>query len=669
MSQIAAVKPPDQGHVHLARRTRCPSRDRCDTIPSMKSPARYSNPFATRPTRHPVESWRLRQTEMFFIVLGFIATILQHGLHGVTSFVWWEMGLVTVVAMLFLTASIGLRYRWSLARATFLQTRRSELLVSAIWLAGIAAILVVGGVLRRIFAEDLGRPRAIVLWSEICLAIRVVIHMIRGIRLAAGGRRNPAMLLVVSFLLLIVVGTALLMLPRSCADHETLATPLFDRLRIALFTATSATCVTGLTVVNTGGAHPYWSPLGQVVILALIQLGGLGIMTCGAFFAVAGGSVAIRESTTMAELLESEQIGHVRRLVLTILMFTLASEVIGAVLLSGLWDGRPFLERAFFSIFHSVSAFCNAGFTLTDNNLLGWATRWQVWGVVAGLIILGGLGFAVIYNIGLIARSRWTSLRRDPLFGLSRVRVRVVLTSRLVLVTTAGLLAAGTIGYFLLESPAMAAQAPVSDERLEAAIAGEAPLPEAGPELRERIADAWFQSVTFRTAGFNTTDHTKLQPATKLFAIALMFIGASPGSTGGGIKTTCFALMILGLVSILRGREHAEMRGRTIPDVNLKRAFAVISLGLAAVMTTTMLVVVFERRPERFLDHLFEATSAFGTVGVSSIGTQNLTVPSQYVIMVTMFLGRVGPLTLLMALAGTAREARYEYPLERVTLG
>ncbi|HUG91365.1 MAG TPA: potassium transporter TrkG, partial [Planctomycetaceae bacterium] len=384
----------------------------------MPTPARYSNPFATRPTRHPVESQRLRQAELFFIGLGLVAVVLQNGLHGVTNLVWWEMGLVAVVAMLFLSVSLSLRFRWSLARASFLRTRRAEIFTSVAWLAGIAAIALVWIPLRRQLGLDLSRPRAVVLWSECCLAFRAVIHVVRGTRRATGGRANPALLLVVSFLILIALGTVLLMLPRAYADRATLETGLADRLRVSLFTATSATCVTGLTVVDTGGADPYWSRLGQVVILALIQLGGLGIMTCGAFFAVtAGGSVPIRESTTLAELLESEKVGDVRRLVRTILLFTFASEIVGAALLSGLWADKTLSEQAFYSVFHSVSAFCNAGFSLTENSLLGWSTRWQVWGAAAGLIILGGLGFSVIYNVSLFARSRVTALRRDPLFG------------------------------------------------------------------------------------------------------------------------------------------------------------------------------------------------------------------------------------------------------------
>ena len=636
----------------------------------MPPAARYPNPFATRPTRHPLESRRLRHAEVFFVVLGLVAAVLQNGLHGVTSLIWWEMGLMSVLAMVFLTVSLVLRFRWSLARATFLRTRRAEILTSAVWLAGAAAILLAGGPVRRMLELDLSRPRAAVLWSECCLAFRAVIHIVRGMRKATAGGGNPAMLLVVSFLMLIGLGTVLLMLPRAAADPATLDAPFTDRLRVALFTATSATCVTGLTVVDTGGADPHWSRMGQVVILGLFQLGGLGIMTCGAFFAVAAGrSMPIRESATMAEMLESEQVGDVRRLVRAILLFTFGSELLGAVLLSGLWADLPLGERVFYSVFHSVSAFCNAGFALTQNSFVGWGTRWQVWGVLAGLIILGGLGFSVLYNVSLIVRSRLRPLPRDPLYGLSRVRARLMLTSWLVLVTTAALLGLGTLGYFLLESSALAARTPVADAQVEAAVERGGSLPARGPGIGERAAEAWFQSVTFRTAGFNTVDHSRLQPATKLFAVGLMFIGASPGSTGGGIKTTCFALTILGLLAILRGRPHAEIRGRTIPDINIKRAFAILSLALAAVMTTTMLLVVFERRPERFLDHLFEATSAFGTVGVSSIGTGNLTSPSQYAVIVTMFLGRVGPLTLLIALAGRVREARYEYPTGRVALG
>ncbi|MFQ5730966.1 MAG: potassium transporter TrkG, partial [Planctomycetaceae bacterium] len=228
-------------------------------------------------------------------------------------------------------------------------------------------------------------------------------------------------------------------------------------------------------------------------------------------------------------------------------------------------------------------------------------------------------------------------------------RVRLTLTTRLAASTTVLLLVAGTLGYYLLESTSNATK----------------------PENDSPLAEAWFQAVTFRTAGFNTVDHGDLQPATKLFAIFLMFVGASPGSTGGGVKTVCFAVTALALLSILRGRDRVEIAGRTIPQELVNRALAIVWLGIAMVMAATLLLTLFEGDGQngRFLDHLFEATSAFATVGVSTGITPELSSASRLVIIVTMFVGRVGPLTVLIALAGRQRTARYDYPVERVTLG
>jgi trk system potassium uptake protein TrkH len=220
-------------------------------------------------------------------------------------------------------------------------------------------------------------------------------------------------------------------------------------------------------------------------------------------------------------------------------------------------------------------------------------------------------------------------------------------TSRLVLTTTAGLLVVGGLAFFVLEQ----------DNTL------------AGRPLSERLAESWFQSVTFRTAGFNTVDFQQIRPATQLLGIALMFIGASPGSTGGGIKTVVFALLVLATAATVSGRERVEVAARTIPDSNVQRAAAVALLGLVTLLTSTFLLVLFEQREDRFLDHLFEATSALGTVGLSTLGTDQLRPASQVVLIVTMFAGRVGPLTLLVALARKQVDVKYEYPSERVMLG
>lgn len=579
------------------------------------------------------------------MVAGVAATVMQHGLLNVTTVLHWELGLVVIAAILFSTVSLALRYVWSRARSTFLLEHRSPVVVSAVWVGGVVAVLAFGPLLPDWHGEPVTRATAVLAWSELCVVLRCLTSAGSMTRSALSGGTNPAVVLVSSFAVMVLAGTLLLMLPRArahpaAADQQPGAPPL-----VALFTATSASCVTGLTVVPTGS---YWSRTGQVVILCLFQLGGLGIMTFGAFFAlVTGRDIPMRESATLGEMMESSGLGQVRRLVLAIIAFTFSLELLGALLLSGLWWHLPLGERAYYSVFHSVSAFCNAGFTLTPDSFAGMGTRWQVWGVAAGLIVLGGLGFAVHYNIALAARSRLRPIEFQPLFQLPRRHVRLSLTSRLVLTTSTALLLGGVFVYYLLES------------------AGR----DGGDTVGCRIADAWFQAVTFRTAGFQTVDHAELQPATKLFGIGLMFIGASPGSTGGGVKTVCFAVGLLAVVSILRGRRRVEVAARTIPETFINRALAILALGMLTLMAATLLLVLFEDRPDRFLDHLYEAASAFGTVGVSTGLTPELSAPSKLVIVVTMFLGRVGPLTLLMALAGRVSEARYQYPFEQLSLG
>jgi trk/ktr system potassium uptake protein len=587
----------------------------------------------------------LRRGDLVIQVLGVAAVVLLHGLRDASTAVRIELGLFLIAGLGYLTLSVGLRLRWTLARDSFVKENRVPLLVGIGWGAGMLAALLFGPLLP---AVDDWSPRftATTTISEVAILVRGVAGTIVVIRRATAGATDPTVILVTSFVVLIAVGTALLMLPRAKAPATERFPDESAPFLVALFTSTSASCVTGLVVVPTG---TYWSPFGQAVIFGLFQVGGLGIMTCGAFFALAaGGGMQFRESATLRDLLESEQLGDVRRLVLSILVFTLASELIGAVLISGLWADLPLGRRIWYSLFHSVSAFCNAGFSLTDNSFVGMGNRWQVWGGVAGLIVIGGMGFAVLYNFALCLRSRLSSVTFRPLFNLPRNRVRLTLSTKLASVTTLCLLIAGTAGYFVLEAAAK---------------------PDLAADVPTRTAEAWFQSVTFRTAGFNTVDHGSLHPSTKLFAILLMFIGASPGSTGGGVKTVCFAVTVLALLSILRGRPQVEIAGRTIPQELVNKALAIFCLGVVVVMTATLLLVLFENQPALFIDHMYEATSAFGTVGVSTGVTPSLTDASKTVIIVTMFIGRVGPLTLLIALAGRQRGARYEFPAERVTLG
>ncbi|MFG0295710.1 MAG: TrkH family potassium uptake protein [Maioricimonas sp. JB045] len=604
-------------------------------------------------SRYPQLTRALRWTDGAAQVVGVISVAVGHGLRNVEAYPW-AFELVAVLAMASVAVGILARYRWSLRRPTFFSRHRPEVITSLLWSAGVLLAVIIGPLLP--FGDSVNNSRwfAITRLSEFLIVAYSLAGAIRGVRRIAARGTNPALLLVGSFVVLVALGTAALMLPRARQFADDAPDQGGAPFLVALFTSTSASCVTGLTVVDT---NTYWSRFGQAVILVLFQVGGLGIMTFGGFFAIAAGrSIQLREYATLRDLLASEPMGDLRRLVLAIIGFTISSELIGAVLLSGLWPDKPWPERAFLSLFHSVSAFCNAGFALTENSFVGLAHRWQIWGVLSGLIIVGGFGFPslqqIVANFPLRRLSLRSRIYHEP---VDRPR-RPSLTSRLVLLTTLGLLAVGTLGIYTLEHSVPSTEAePIS------------------------LADAWFQSVTFRTAGFNTVDLGALQPTSKLLAIALMFIGASPGSTGGGVKTVVFAITLLSVVSIVRSRPNLECMHRTIPTSVASRALGILFLAIATLMTVTMLLVFFEQRPALFMDHLFEAASAVGTVGVSTSvtlpdqtvtsTTQSLSSASRVVIIVAMFLGRVGPLTFLLGMAGSSSPAEYSYPAERVTLG
>lgn len=579
------------------------------------------------------------------IWMALAASVLQQGLYR--DRVLWELGLVVIGALV-----LSL---FNTARHVFVEGRpvdwwranRARVVFAAMWLGGIFVLLAFGPVLPVWF--DHSRAAACVAWSEFFVLLATGGRVLAFVDRSAN-RHNPALVFVLTFAGVILTGTLLLMLPASLTTLGAAAS-LVDRARIALFTVTSATCVTGLVVVDTGGDNAFWSRTGQVVILGLIQIGGLGMMSLSAAFALLlGRKISVKEAVALQAVTEAATLRDLRRLLISVVSFTLCCEGIGALLLSTLWPELPLNERVFWSVFHSISAFCNAGFTLTADNLIGDGTRWQCWGVIAGLIVFGGLGFATVQSIAQAALRRWRAWRArqlDDVPSKAQKLGRISLSSRIAIWMTLCLLIGGAGGYWLLEAPGV----------------------HGHDSMSERLAEAWFQSVTFRTAGFNSVDHARLQPGTKLFAIGLMFVGASPGSTGGGVKTVSVGIMLLSLVSILRGRPGVEYRGRQIPVDQVRQAFVICAIGLATVMTTTLLLVLFEKNENLFLNHLFEATSAFATVGVSAGVTPNLSAASQLVLVVTMFLGRVGPLTLLLGLAGNAQSAEYEYPEERVSLG
>lgn len=585
--------------------------------------------------------WRIWWGEWLVAGSTVTALILGHGVHRWDSALADELGVLALVAMMLLSGGLAWRLSLSRDRRGFFRGRILLFAVQVVWLALLPVVAVIG---LPSFFHAKTELNDLLVWSEFALWMRVLASMLYVVRYVAAARGNPAVVFVASFGLLILIGTLLLMLPICRVPSEGGVEVVGAPPLVALFTATSASCVTGLTLVDTG---TYWSRTGQAIILALIQLGGLGVMTFGAFFALGQRrGFLVREGVFMGKLLEADDATALRKMIASIFIFTFASEAIGALLLSTMPAEGDLQERGWFGLFHSVSAYCNAGFSLLPKNLEGCEMRWQVGGVIAPLIILGGLGFDVLRNVTQVV---FASVRRrlTPANGELGSRPRLTVTSRLVLVTTLGLLVAGAALFFVLEAGGVL----------------------RGEPLQQRLAHSWFQTVTFRTAGFNTVDFSRTQPSTRLVAIGMMFIGASPGSTGGGIKTVVFSLMLLATAATVRGSERLEIAGRSIGDEFIRRAAAVVAMALVALLTSTLLVVMFEQRGDLFLDHLFETTSALGTVGLSSVGTANLQPASQLVIVATMFFGRVGPLTVLVALTRRRTEPKYSYPSERVMLG
>jgi trk system potassium uptake protein len=470
------------------------------------------------------------------------------------------------------------------------------------------------------------------------------------VRLAATGR-NPSRTLVASFVILIVTGAVLLMLPKSTPGRTSL------RPIDALFTSTSATCVTGLVVVNTGKEFTF---MGQVVILVLIQLGALGIVVFGAVFAMLLGQVlSLRESAAMQDLLSEETSSHMGKIILFIFVATVVIEGTGALALLGMWDEIPTWNpesqsRWFYSIFHSISAFCNCGLDLMGDSLVRYRAKWQVYGIVCPLVVLGGLGFGVIYNLAHVSgdylRLLWTRRIRRRILFASEPPTRMRLQTKIVLSVSGSLIVLGTLAILLFERHSGGSRSSGFD-----------------------VPAAFFQSVISRTAGFNTVPVGELTSSSKLMLILLMFIGGSPGSTAGGVKTVTLAIIVAAVITTLRRRTDMEMFRRAIRITVLGRAVTVVVLFVVVIFIATMALTITERShyPTDFdlMDLIFEVVSAICTVGLSTGVTPLLTDAGKLIIIAVMLIGRLGPLTLLAALTFNLRAVRYNYPEEVVIVG
>ncbi len=438
---------------------------------------------------------------------------------------------------------------------------------------------------------------------------------------------NQVQFIALGFFSIILAGSILLMLPISSRDGQW--TGFLD----SLFTSTSATCVTGLVVFDT---WTHWSLMGQIILLSLIQIGGLGFITIGVGFAIVFRKrIGLRQRDLLKESVNALEIGGIVKLLKKIIYGTICFELVGAVILAIRFIPEYGLSRGiFYGIFHSISAFCNAGFDLMGNkapysSFTDYVGDPVVNIVICLLIIVGGIGFVVWDDI---AKNTWHMKRYE-------------LHTKIVLSVTVFLLIAGTILLFLFEQ----------DSTL------------IGLNGAEQFWASVFGSVTARTAGFNTVDTAALAPESKMLTMVLMFIGGSPGSTAGGIKTTTIAVMVLYVFSNLRNESGCNIYHRRISDEIIKKAGMVFCLNLFLAIVSSVIIMATSNLPME--DILFEVFSAIGTVGMSTGVTRDLNVVGRIVIMLLMYCGRIGSMTFALSFISKPQTAKVTFPVEKVTIG
>ncbi|WMJ73782.1 potassium transporter TrkG [Cytophagaceae bacterium ABcell3] len=451
---------------------------------------------------------------------------------------------------------------------------------------------------------------------------------------------NPARIFIYSFLLLIFTGTGLLLLPRSTVEGIS----LID----ALFTSTSAVCVTGLVVLDTAKD---FTLMGKIIIMFLFQTGGLGIMTFTSFFGfLFKGGFSFQNEIFLQNMVNEDKMGEIFKTIFKIIAITLGIEFIAAIFIYLSVD--PYLfqnntERAFFSIFHAVSAFCNAGFSILSDGLydINFRYNYNMQLVIAFTIILGGLGFPIVFNLYKYLKHYFSNKYRHLILKkIYKHEPRIInVNTKIVILTTSSLLALGFVLYFITE---------YNNTLVEHSWYG-------------KIVTAFFGAVTPRTAGFNTVDTSILLPGTVLIYIFLMWVGASPGSTGGGIKTSAFAVAVLNTLAIAKGQNRLDVYKREISDESVKRAFAIILLSVMVIGLAILFVTITDAE-KPLISVAFECFSAYSTVGLSLGITSELNLWGKIIIIITMFLGRVGTLTIIISFVTITGSLRYKYPQENV---
>jgi len=566
---------------------------------------------------------------LLFVVTG--SAIYFYGFPKTETSLFYSLIIIRLSIVFF-----ALRYLilliYSIHPSTFLKNH---------WLEGVLLIIFLSDAISPIFFEEHLFFQSLKLYVKshsllvfqfyfLLIAIREVKHTAPEIgKLKIG----PAKLLILSFIVLISSGTGLLLLPEMTVDHNL---SLLD----AIFTATSASCVTGLTVVDT--AH-FFTLKGQIIILLLIQLGGVNIISFAAFFGILAKKLGgLRYQSILKDLLSGEQLSDSRELLKNILKWTLYIEVTGTVLLYFSWENILFKSNAhklFSSVFHSVSAFNNAGFSLYSDNLyqIGLQNMVSFQIIIIFLIIFGGIGFFVLQDIFGISnirnrfRFRWKEYKL-----LTRINIRMTLI----------MISLGTIAFYFLEQNTTLINKSFDDQ----------------------VLTAVFQSVSTRTAGFNTIDMNLLSTPVLMLFMLFMFIGAGSGSTGGGIKISTFAIAFKASIATIRGKNSVDFFKRTIPYRIVNRAYAIIVFALVVISISVFLLSIAEPHMD-FMKLAFEEFSAFATVGLSTGITSDLSSFGKAIIISSMFIGRVGVLSIAMILSHRVVSRNYQYAKESVMVG
>jgi len=543
--------------------------------------------------------------------------------------------LMVIIAFSFIIQEFA---RWFLAPkiTTYLKRRWLENLLALILLADIIspysvvhylARLSPGLTIKQATLIYLGVIQAVILLAIIVKALRYN-YLISRIKLA------PGAIFAISFASIIIFGTILLLLPNATPEGKSLS--FID----ALFTSTSSVCVTGLIVVDTAKD---FTLLGKTIILFLIQIGGLGVMTLTTFFAIfLSGGVSYRFRIVMKDLLSQENLSEITSLLIKILLFTVVIESIGALILY-LSMGGSFIDFSWnyfgTSVFHSVSAFCNAGFStyssgLMDNQV---ASNYYFLTVIMILIVIGGLGFTVLSNFSTLDFSRKKK---------KRLKYQLSMSTKIVLSSTSILIFGGALAIYITEPFAFNSTLTTG----------------------QKLFHSLFLSITTRTAGFNTIPTEHIANVVVLITLPLMWIGASPGSTGGGVKTTTISITLLALFNLMRGKEKVEIFGREISFNSIRKAFMIILSSLILLCIATILLIWIEpdKKP---LDLIFEAVSAISTVGLSRNITHYLGSGGKTVIILLMFIGRIGVLTFFLAFVKGAVQPRYSLPKTEIMVG